>query len=206
MAVAHLYSFHLDQITYSDTYYIMILWTVAQKGFSKNKIQKFDTTSWTRLHFSIIVTLSKKNLCSEVWNDEAMWNSVKNELLLHKLVKIQLERKAASQIINCVFWKICIQVYFFFFLVKTKSEYPFFGELKNVDGVLLTGESLLLLPSFLIRCTPRWCHWTTRVETPIRKFLFIRGLQDLKWAHEGLVDRHHGPSVVELSAVVGRGE
>lgn len=63
------------------------------EGVFKNKIQKFDTTSWTRLHFSIIVTLSKKNLCSEVWNDEAMWNSVKNELLLHKLVKNTVRKK-----------------------------------------------------------------------------------------------------------------
>ena len=31
-------------------------------------------------------------------------------------------------------------------------------------------------------------------------------LEDLEWAHECFVDRHHGAGVVELAAVVGRAE
>lgn len=36
--------------------------------------------------------------------------------------------------------------------------------------------------------------------------LFLRGLQDLERAHQRLVHAHHRPGVVELPAVVGRGE
>jgi len=36
--------------------------------------------------------------------------------------------------------------------------------------------------------------------------LLFAWLEDLKRAHEGLIDRHHSSGVIELSAVVWRGE
>lgn len=37
-------------------------------------------------------------------------------------------------------------------------------------------------------------------------FTLIGWLQDLEGAHQGVVDGHHGASIIELSTVVGCGE
>ncbi len=42
--------------------------------------------------------------------------------------------------------------------------------------------------------------------SPMPITMWIVYLEDLEGAHEGLVHRHHGARVVELAAVVGRGE
>ncbi len=50
--------------------------------------------------------------------------------------------------------------------------------------------------------SPRWGVWALGQVTS----LLARGLEHLEGAHQVLVDRHHRRAVVELAAVVGRGE
>lgn len=59
---------------------------------------------------------------------------------------------------------------------------------------------------FGLRSASRRRHGSARVQGAVRKLLLVGRLEDLKGAHERLVDRHHGTGVVELATVVGRRE
>ena len=45
-----------------------------------------------------------------------------------------------------------------------------------------------------------WCTGSTCTIPLLRS---TRWFQNLKWTHEGIIDRHHSPRVVKLSTVVG---
>merc|ERR1719282_407825 len=63
----------------------------------------------------------------------------------------------------------------------------------------------LLLASSWLRWSPGWCDGSLGSAVLILGFLLGR-FQYLKGAHQRLVNRHHSSSVVEFSAIIGRGE
>merc|ERR1719507_2590495 len=47
-----------------------------------------------------------------------------------------------------------------------------------------------------------FCHRAAAVEAAIGEFLLVSRFQNLETAHQGLVHRHHGTSIVKLATVV----